>query len=102
MRDASTVDQASVVLEQLSKKVGLVLLVLGVVHLFNLSALGRYRRARLRTASAMPPLPPAGLIVPQPLTPPTVPADAAERHAAAQRATAAEQAGGWPAPRDRS
>ena len=59
MRDAAAVDTTSEVLEQLSKKVGLVLLVLGVVHFFNLFALSRYRRNRLLAASDMPPLPPA-------------------------------------------
>src|SRR5215813_8566517 len=48
MRDGSTVDDTATAMERLSIKIGLVLLVLGVVHLFNVFALGRYRRNRMR------------------------------------------------------
>lgn len=59
-----TVSQA---MEQLSKKVGLVLLVLGALHFFNVFALNRYRRGRLRQFATHPPLPPAGRL---PMAPP--------------------------------
>ncbi len=59
-RDA-IVDPAGV-MEELSVKVGLVLLVLGGVHLFNLFALGRYRRSRMLAASGIPPLPPTAIL----------------------------------------
>jgi hypothetical protein len=64
MRDAATIDQASVVMEQLSLKLGFVLLVLGAVHFFNLYALSRYRRTRLRAAADLPPLPPTMILPP--------------------------------------
>jgi hypothetical protein len=47
MRDGRAVTDTQSVMEALSVKLGLVLLVLGVVHLFNVFALGRYRRNRL-------------------------------------------------------
>jgi hypothetical protein len=68
MRDRSGVYGAAGVMEELSVKVGYVLLVLGVVHLFNLFALGRYRRSRLAEHRGAPPLPPTGVLprTPQP------------------------------------
>ena len=51
MRDGDVVDDTATVMERLSIKIGLVLLVLGVVHLFNVFALGRYRRNRMRQAA---------------------------------------------------
>jgi hypothetical protein len=45
----------SAALEKLSLKVGLVLLVLGVLHFFNVTALNRYRRSRLRQRAGVPP-----------------------------------------------
>ncbi|MFU8871048.1 hypothetical protein [Micromonospora sp. SL4-19] len=61
MKEAAPVDTTSQALEELSMKVGLVLLVLGALHFFNVFALGRYRRGRLRQqAAAHPPLAPAG------------------------------------------
>lgn len=62
MRDHDTIDGASSVMEQLSLKVGFVLVVLGAVHFFNLYALGRYRRTRMRQASAVPPMAPTALL----------------------------------------
>ena len=47
----------------LSLKVGLVLLVLGVVHLANLYVLSRFRRRRL-LADVPPPVPPSHVLVP--------------------------------------
>ncbi|MEV4757092.1 hypothetical protein AB0J86_18535 [Micromonospora sp. NPDC049559] len=56
-------------MEELSKKIGLVLLVLGALHFFNVFALGRYRRGRLRQNSARPPVAPSGLLpaMPRPM-----------------------------------
>jgi hypothetical protein len=60
-------------IEELSLKVGLVLLVLGTLHFFNVFALNRYRRGRLRreAAALRPPLPPTGFLprAPQPAGP---------------------------------
>lgn len=67
MKDADPVRTASEALEQLSLKVGLVLLVLGALHFFNVFALGRYRRGRLRQqAVGHPPLAPVGHLPAQP------------------------------------
>jgi hypothetical protein len=60
MRSDKTIPDASTALETLSTKLGLVLLVLGVLHFGNVFFLGRYRRGRLRQQQGMPPLPPAG------------------------------------------
>ena len=60
MRVDSAVSTTSEAFEQLSWKVGLVLLVLGALHLFNVYALNRYRRTRGRQQAPHPPLPPAG------------------------------------------
>ncbi|RZU49883.1 hypothetical protein EV385_1640 [Krasilnikovia cinnamomea] len=60
MRSSATVPDAGRALEVLSTKIGLVLLVLGVLHFCNVFFLGRYRRGRLRRQQGQPPLPPAG------------------------------------------
>ena len=60
MRSSDTVTSASRALETLSWKIGFVLLVLGVLHFFNVFALNRYRRGRLRQQASRPPLPPIG------------------------------------------
>ena len=65
MRSAKTVPDASTALETLSMKIGLVLLVLGVLHFCNIFFLGRYRQNRLRQQQVRPPLPPAGWLPPQ-------------------------------------
>jgi hypothetical protein len=70
MRSASAVPSASKALETLSMKIGLVLLVLGVLHFFNVFFLNRYRRGRLRQQQTRPPLPPAGRL---PMHPPSGP-----------------------------
>jgi hypothetical protein len=62
MRDRGEVADPAAVMEELSVKVGLVLLVLGGVHLFNLFALGRYRRSRMQAAGGVPPLPPTAIL----------------------------------------
>ncbi|MEV6298499.1 hypothetical protein AB0M02_03740 [Actinoplanes sp. NPDC051861] len=70
MRSAATVASTSEVLETLSLKIGLVLLVLGVLHFCNVYFLGRYRRGRLRQAQLAPPLPPAARLPMPPQMPP--------------------------------
>jgi hypothetical protein len=70
MRDGYTVTTAASVMERLSLKIGMVLVVLGVIHFFNLFALGRYRRSRLRQAAPVPPLPPTAMLAnPVPVPP---------------------------------
>jgi hypothetical protein len=64
MRSDDSVRTASAALETLSWKIGFVLLVLGVLHFFNVFALNRYRRGRIRQQATRPPLPPAGRLVP--------------------------------------
>jgi hypothetical protein len=59
MRYGGAVTSMAEAMEQLSLKIGLVLLVLGGLHFFNVYALGRYRRTRLRQQATHPPLPPA-------------------------------------------
>jgi hypothetical protein len=72
MRYGSEVDSLAGVMEQLSLKVGLVLLVLGALHFLNVLALNRYRRGRLRrdAMAQRPPLPPAAWL---PMPPPPQP-----------------------------
>lgn len=60
MEHGGRIDTTSQAMEELSKKIGWVLLVLGALHFFNVFALGRYRRGRLRQLASHPPLPPAG------------------------------------------
>ncbi len=60
MQSHKTIRDTSTALETLSTKLGLVLLVLGVLHFGNVFFLGRYRRGRLRQQQGVPPLPPAG------------------------------------------
>jgi hypothetical protein len=67
MKYSGELHTTSQAMETLSKKVGLVLLVLGGLHFFNVFALGRYRRGRLRQDAPRPPLPPAGRL---PMAPP--------------------------------
>jgi len=63
MKEAGPIGTTSRALEELSMKIGLVLLVLGALHFFNVFALGRYRRGRLRQqAAAHPPLAPVGYL----------------------------------------
>jgi hypothetical protein len=69
MRSSSAIPDASKALETLSMKVGLVLLVLGFLHFFNVYFLGRYRRGRIRQQQTQPPLPPAGRLPQHPQRP---------------------------------
>lgn len=71
MKYGGRIDSMSQAMEELSMKVGLVLLVLGFLHFFNVFALNRYRRGRLRQQAARPPLPPAARL---PMAPPLQPA----------------------------
>ncbi|GAA0801637.1 hypothetical protein [Spirilliplanes yamanashiensis] len=64
MRSADNPVTAAGALETLSFKIGFVLLVLGVLHVFNVLALNRYRKSRLRQQATRPPLPPAGMLPP--------------------------------------
>jgi len=70
MKYGGAIDSVSQALEELSLKVGLVLLVLGALHFFNVFALNRYRRSRIRQQAPHPPLPPAGRL---PMGPPPMP-----------------------------
>ncbi|MEG3635567.1 hypothetical protein [Micromonospora palythoicola] len=70
MRHSEQVGSTSVAMEELSWKIGLVLLVLGALHFFNVFALGRYRRNRLRQLATHPPLAPVGRLPVQPAHPP--------------------------------
>jgi hypothetical protein len=70
MRSSQSITDTSQALETLSSKVGLVLLVLGVLHFLNVFFLGRYRRGRLRQQQPVPPLPPAGRLPFHPQNPP--------------------------------
>ncbi|MCA2217311.1 hypothetical protein [Jidongwangia harbinensis] len=70
MRSGAAVPDTSRALETLSWKIGLVLLVLGVLHFFNVFFLNRYRRGRLRQQQGQPPLPPAGRLPHHPQQPP--------------------------------
>ncbi|RQX18453.1 hypothetical protein DDE19_07850 [Micromonospora ureilytica] len=69
MKHSDPVDSTSQAMEELSLKIGLVLLVLGALHFFNVFALGRYRRNRLRQLATHPPIAPIGRL-PMPFTPP--------------------------------
>jgi len=66
---------ASEAVETLSIKLGLVLLVLGGVHLFNVYVLNRFRRRRL-LENVPPPVPPSMYLPPAPPRPAPPPANA--------------------------
>jgi hypothetical protein len=61
IRVSSTVSTPASAIEALSVKVGLVLLVLGGVHFFNLYVLSRFRQRRL-DAGAPPPVAPSAVL----------------------------------------
>ena len=73
MRSTADVENASEALETFSTKIGLVLLVLGVLHFCNVYFLGRYRRGRIRQQQGQPPLPPTGRLPMHPQRPPMAP-----------------------------
>ncbi|WP_233512493.1 hypothetical protein, partial [Micromonospora deserti] len=66
MQHPEPVESAARAMEALSVKIGLVLLVLGALHFFNVFALGRYRRGRLRQLATHPPLAPIGRLATPP------------------------------------
>lgn len=68
MKHPDPVRSTSQAMEELSLKIGFVLLVLGALHFFNVFALGRYRRNRLRQLATHPPIAPIGRL-PMPSTP---------------------------------
>jgi hypothetical protein len=82
MRYGGPVATTAQALEELSRKIGLVLLVLGALHFFNVYALNRYRRTRLRQQATRPPLPPAARIpvYAGPPMPPQAPPTPPARH----------------------
>src|SRR5258708_2488514 len=66
LRTTLVIDSYRESLELLSDKVGFVLIVLGIMHFFNLLLFSRVRRRGLdRTLPAPPPLPPTGYYRPQ-------------------------------------
>lgn len=60
LKSADTVDNARQVFEQLSVKLGVVLLVLGVMHLGNVFVLNKIRRRGLMEREQFPPVDPDG------------------------------------------
>ena len=73
MRSGADIENTSEALETFSTKIGLVLLVLGVLHFCNVYFLGRYRRGRIRQQQGQqqgrPPLPPTGRLPMHPQRP---------------------------------
>jgi hypothetical protein len=66
LRTHLQLDTARAAIELLSDKVGTVLIVLGVMHFFNLFLFSRFRRRAIeRLASAPPPIPPTGFVTSQ-------------------------------------
>ncbi|MFG3418846.1 hypothetical protein ACIBTZ_10900 [Micromonospora sp. NPDC049460] len=80
MKHPDPVGSTAQAMEELSLKIGLVLLVLGALHFFNVFALGRYRRGRLRQLATHPPLAPVGRLPMQPTPRGPHPAAAAGPH----------------------
>jgi uncharacterized membrane protein len=64
LKYAAAAENAQQTVEAISYKVGVVMIVLGGMHFFNLYVLSRYRRRALRQL-APPPLPPMGQILVQ-------------------------------------
>ncbi|MEU3756026.1 hypothetical protein AB0H17_25220 [Streptomyces olivoreticuli] len=62
LRDGSAIADARGVFEALSKKLGVVLLVLGVMHLGNVFVLNKFRRRGMVEREQIPPVPPQGYI----------------------------------------
>ncbi|MEH6376424.1 hypothetical protein V7793_19165 [Streptomyces sp. KLMMK] len=60
LRDDTTVTDARGVFETLSQKLGVVLLVLGVMHLGNVYALNKFRRRGIMEREQVPPVAPQG------------------------------------------
>ncbi|MCX5069590.1 hypothetical protein OOJ91_27470 [Micromonospora lupini] len=99
MKHSDPVLTTSQAMEELSLKIGLVLLVLGALHFFNVFALGRYRRNRLRQLATHPPIAPIGRL-PMPSAPPgpqPVGAYPAGPHPAGGYPAGPQPTGGYPA-----
>ncbi|MFC9586125.1 hypothetical protein ACFVJ8_25335 [Streptomyces yangpuensis] len=64
LRSTEEVDTARALFEALSVKLGVVLLVLGVMHLGNVWALNRMRRRGIMERQQTPPVPPQGWTAP--------------------------------------
>lgn len=62
LQSDTAVGSATDSVELLSGKLGLVLLVLGVLHLFNVLVLTRTRRHRSNELQQRPPMPPSGML----------------------------------------
>ncbi|WP_058045590.1 hypothetical protein [Streptomyces roseifaciens] len=60
LQDDTTVTDARGVFEALSQKLGVVLLVLGVMHLGNVYALNKFRRRGMMDREQLPPVAPQG------------------------------------------
>ncbi|MFG2177971.1 hypothetical protein ACGFLS_04490 [Streptomyces abikoensis] len=60
LQDDSAVTNARELFETLSRKLGVVLLVLGVMHLGNVYALNKFRRRGMADRGQLPPVPPQG------------------------------------------
>ncbi|MGW0855013.1 hypothetical protein [Streptomyces sp. NPDC002690] len=72
LRNTDTIENARALFDALSPKIGVVLLVLGAMHLGNVFVLNRMRRRGLMEREQTPPVPPQGWTGPQ--GPWTVPA----------------------------
>ncbi|MFJ3978482.1 hypothetical protein [Streptomyces sp. NPDC090021] len=64
LRSTREIDTARALFEALSVKLGVVLLVLGVMHLGNVWALNRMRRRGIMERQTTPPVPPQGWTAP--------------------------------------
>ncbi|MEU3187036.1 hypothetical protein ABZ707_22970 [Streptomyces sp. NPDC006923] len=64
LKSADTVKQARGLFEALSVKIGVVLLVLGVMHLGNVYVLNKIRRRGIMQREQTPPVPPQGWTAP--------------------------------------
>ncbi|MFI9206431.1 hypothetical protein [Streptomyces sp. NPDC053048] len=65
LQDDTTIADARGVFEALSRKLGVVLLVLGVMHLGNVYALNKFRRRGMMALDRTPPVQPQGYAGPQ-------------------------------------
>ncbi|MCX4548732.1 hypothetical protein OG204_23415 [Streptomyces sp. NBC_01387] len=64
LQDDTTIGDTRGVFEALSRKLGVVLLVLGVMHLGNVYALNRFRRRGIQEREQTPPVAPQGWVNP--------------------------------------
>ncbi|MBT2383319.1 hypothetical protein [Streptomyces sp. ISL-11] len=64
LQDDTTITDARGVFEALSQKLGVVLLVLGVMHLGNVFTLNKFRRRGMMEREQRPPVPPQGYTAP--------------------------------------